>query len=211
MERLVPAVLILVPEKARMDAGKASLSAQCGAFSPSALQVRLTLKAICSSTCLNGGTCQSASCQCRGGYAGDFCQVFCFCLKQNIIWHLKNQKLHLIFYTQWYYPSRSLSVRKNVEMGAGVLDQTGIMTKTKKNAIQWHYWQWSRWSYRCACVYGYTGRYCEIDYRTGPCYRYLLICDWIGSNLIFAGRRQKANVPASFGVWSAQDNFAVLP
>ena len=33
---------------------------------------------ICSSTCLNGGTCQSASCQCRGGYAGDFCQVDCF-------------------------------------------------------------------------------------------------------------------------------------
>ena len=31
-----------------------------------------------SSTCLNGGTCQSASCQCRGGYAGDFCQVDCF-------------------------------------------------------------------------------------------------------------------------------------
>ncbi len=26
---------------------------------------------------------------------------------------------------------------------------------------------------RCACVYGYTGRYCEIDYRTGPCYRYV--------------------------------------
>lgn len=24
---------------------------------------------------------------------------------------------------------------------------------------------------RCACVYGYTGRHCEIDYRTGPCYR----------------------------------------
>jgi hypothetical protein len=24
---------------------------------------------------------------------------------------------------------------------------------------------------RCACVYGYTGRYCEIDYRVGPCYR----------------------------------------
>ncbi len=24
---------------------------------------------------------------------------------------------------------------------------------------------------RCACVYGYTGRRCEIDYRTGPCYR----------------------------------------
>ena len=23
---------------------------------------------------------------------------------------------------------------------------------------------------RCACVYGYTGRYCEIDYRTGPCF-----------------------------------------
>ena len=33
---------------------------------------------ICSSTCLNGGTCQSASCQCRGGYAGNFCQVNCF-------------------------------------------------------------------------------------------------------------------------------------
>ena len=30
----MPAVLILVPEKPRMDAGKASLSAQCGAFSP---------------------------------------------------------------------------------------------------------------------------------------------------------------------------------
>ena len=25
---------------------------------------------------------------------------------------------------------------------------------------------------RCACIYGYTGRYCEIDYRTGPCFRY---------------------------------------
>ena len=24
---------------------------------------------------------------------------------------------------------------------------------------------------RCACVYGFTGRHCEIDYRTGPCYR----------------------------------------
>ena len=34
--------------------------------------------------------------------------------------------------------------------------------------------QWSRFFFflfRCACVYGYTGRYCEIDYRTGPCYR----------------------------------------
>lgn len=26
---------------------------------------------------------------------------------------------------------------------------------------------------RCACVYGYTGRRCEKDYRTGPCYRKL--------------------------------------
>ncbi len=24
---------------------------------------------------------------------------------------------------------------------------------------------------RCACIYGYTGRFCEIDYRTGPCYK----------------------------------------
>lgn len=23
---------------------------------------------------------------------------------------------------------------------------------------------------RCACIYGYTGRKCETDYRTGPCY-----------------------------------------
>ncbi|KAJ8984412.1 hypothetical protein NQ317_001021 [Molorchus minor] len=23
---------------------------------------------------------------------------------------------------------------------------------------------------RCACVYGFSGNHCEIDYRTGPCY-----------------------------------------
>ena len=28
-----------------------------------------------SSTCLNGGTCRSGNCQCRGGYAGNYCQV----------------------------------------------------------------------------------------------------------------------------------------
>ena len=33
---------------------------------------------------------------------------------------------------------------------------------------------WSAYCCRCACVYGYTGRYCEIDYRTGPCYRFSL-------------------------------------
>ena len=27
---------------------------------------------------------------------------------------------------------------------------------------------------RCACVYGFSGKRCEADYRTGPCYTQVL-------------------------------------
>ena len=78
MERLVPAVQILVPEKLRMDAGEVFSCKQTNKLTNKQNKQTNKQTVICSSTCLNGGTCQSASCQCRGGYAGNFCQVNCF-------------------------------------------------------------------------------------------------------------------------------------
>ncbi len=70
----------------------------------------------CRSTCLNGGTCSNGTCECRPGFAGDYCQ--------------------------------EPVCKEECKNGGRCIGPN-----------------------RCACIYGYTGRYCEIDYRTGPCFR----------------------------------------
>ena len=99
----------------------------------------------------------------------------------------------VLFNTQWSYPSRSPSVRKNAEMGAGVLDQIGtttmILLTVVKMIFQVCVCLWLHWTILWDWLSNRTLLQVFTDMRLIP-----VKLDFL------PGRQQMANVPASFRV-----------